>query len=64
VIPAPPAGTQIVVHAAVTGSHGAIVHPRGAVGVITRTPVAGEVHFLIRFPDGFEISLRHPDLRL
>jgi hypothetical protein len=57
VIPAPPAGTQIVVHAAVTGSHGAIVHPRGAVGVITRTPVAGEVHFLIRFPDGFEISL-------
>ena len=56
-LPAPPAGTQIVVHAPVLGSHGAVVHPRGAVGVITRTPVAGEVHFLVRFPDGFETSL-------
>jgi uncharacterized protein len=56
-LPAPPAGTQIVVHAPVLGSHGTVVHPRGAVGVITRTPVAGEVHFLVRFPDGFETSL-------
>lgn len=56
-LPTPPAGTQIVVHAPVLGSHGAVVHPRGAVGVITRTPVAGEVHFLVRFPDGFETSL-------
>lgn len=56
-LPIPPAGTQIVVHAPVLGSHGAVVHPRGAVGVITRTPVAGEVHFLVRFPDGFETSL-------
>jgi hypothetical protein len=55
--PAPPAGTQIVVHAPVLGSHGAVVHPRGAVGVITRTPVVGELHFLVRFPDGFEASL-------
>jgi hypothetical protein len=56
-IPAPPAGTQIVVHSPVLGSHGAVVHPRGAVGVITRTPVVGETHFLVRFPDGFETSL-------
>jgi len=56
-LPIPPAGTQIVVLAPVTGSHGAVVHPRGTVGVITRTPVVGELHFLIRFPDGFEASL-------
>lgn len=55
--PSPPAGTQIVVQAPVLGSHGAVVHPRGAVGVITRTPVVGEAHFLVRFHDGFETSL-------
>ena len=42
----------------VRGTGGSLVHPRGAVGVITRTPAGeGERHFLVRFPDGFEGSL-------
>ncbi len=32
------------------------VHPRGAVGIIARTPAGTEEHYLIRFPDGFETS--------
>ncbi len=33
------------------------MHPRGAVGVVTRTPAAEGEHFLVRFPDGCEKSL-------
>lgn len=32
------------------------VHPRGAVGIIARTPAGTENHYLIRFPDGFETA--------
>ncbi|MDR2674763.1 MAG: nucleotidyltransferase domain-containing protein [Opitutaceae bacterium] len=51
------AGTQVVVHQEVRGSNGAAVHPRGAVGVVARTPAGTEVNYLIRFADGFETSL-------
>jgi len=52
-----PAGTQVVSRLAIHGSHDTVVHPRGAVGVITRTPVAGEINYTVRFPDGFEAAL-------
>jgi len=52
------AGTQVVSLVEVRGTGGSLAHPRGAVGVVTRTPAsAGERHFLVRFPDGFEGSL-------
>jgi len=51
------AGTQVVVHQEVRGTHGAAVHPRGAVGIVARTPAGVEVHYLIRFSDGFETSI-------
>jgi uncharacterized protein len=52
------AGTQVVSLVEVRGTSDSLVHPRGAVGVVTRTPAsAGERHFLVRFPDGFEGSL-------
>jgi hypothetical protein len=51
------AGTQVVALAEVRGSNNSVAHPRGAVGVITRTPAGAEQHFLVRFPDGFEKSL-------
>jgi predicted nucleotidyltransferase len=52
-----PAGTQIVSRLEIRGSQGACVHPRGVVGIITRTPCGHETHYLVRFPDGFEASL-------
>src|SRR4051812_34552174 len=52
------AGTQVVSLVEVRGTNHSLVHPRGAVGVVTRTPAGDEKHFLVRFPDGFEASLQ------
>ncbi|MEI8234149.1 MAG: nucleotidyltransferase domain-containing protein [Verrucomicrobiota bacterium] len=51
------AGTQVVVLVEIRGSNDVLVHPRGAVGVVTRTPAGTESHYLVRFPDGFESSM-------
>lgn len=50
------AGTQVVVTIEARGTNAMPVHPRGAVGIIARTPAGTEEHYLIRFPDGFETS--------
>jgi len=51
------AGTQVVSLVEVRGTNHSLVHPRGAVGVVTRTPAVEGEAFLVRFPDGFEKSL-------
>ena len=51
------AGTQVVALAEVRGTNNSLGHPRGAVGVITRSPTSPGERFLIRFPDGFEAAL-------
>jgi len=51
------AGTQVVALVEIRGPNQSLVHPRGAVGVVTRTPAGKEERFLVRFPDGFEKSL-------
>jgi hypothetical protein len=51
------AATQIVTLVEIRGASDTLVHPRGAVGVVTRTPCAGERSFRVRFPDGYEVSL-------
>jgi predicted nucleotidyltransferase len=56
------AGTQVVSLVNVHGTNNSLVHPRGAVGVITRTPTGDQQHFLVRFPDGFEASLPRESL--
>ena len=58
------AGTQIVSRVEVRGTNNSLVHPRGAVGVITRTPAGQEKHFLVRFPDGFEFSLQRGQMEV
>jgi uncharacterized protein len=58
------AGTQVVALLEVRGPNNSLVHPRGAVGVVTRTPaVEGEKH-LVRFPDGFEASFESAQLEV
>jgi predicted nucleotidyltransferase len=52
-----PAGTQIVSLVETRGSQDRLAHPRGAVGIVTRTPCGHEQHYLVRFPDGYETSL-------
>src|ERR1041384_7656158 len=56
------AGTQVVSLVEVRGTNNSLVHPRGAVGVVTRTPAVEGEKFMIRFPDGFEASLAKEQL--
>jgi predicted nucleotidyltransferase len=56
------AGTQIVSLIEVRGTNNSLVHPRGAVGVVTRAPAVAGERFLVRFPDGFETSLSREQL--
>src|SRR5438094_717332 len=58
------AGTQVVSLVEIRGTNNSLVHPRGAVGVVTRTPTGGQNQFLVRFPDGFEASLTREQLEV
>src|SRR5437773_3214113 len=58
------AGTQVVSLVEVRGTNNSLVHPRGAVGVVTRTPTGDQNQFLVRFPDGFEASFTREKLEV
>ena len=58
------AGTQVVSLVEIRGTNNSLVHPRGAVGVVTRTPAGDQLEFLVRFPDGFEASLARSNLEV
>ena len=58
------AGTQVVSLVEVRGTNDSLVHPRGTVGVVTRTPTGDQVQFLVRFPDGFEKALERGQLEV
>jgi hypothetical protein len=58
------AGTQVVSLVEVRGTNNSLVHPRGAVGVVTRTAAVEGEKFLVRFPDGFEASLAKNQLEV
>jgi len=58
------AGTQVVSLVEVRGPSNSLVHPRGAVGVVTRTPAVEGEKFLVRFPDGFESAFQPEQLEV
>ena len=58
------AGTQVVALLEVRGPGNSLVHPRGAVGVVTRTPAVEGEKFLVRFPDGFEAPFAKDQLEV
>jgi len=58
------AGTQVVSLVEVRGTNDSLVHPRGAVGVVTRTPTGDQTQFLVRFPDGFEKALERSQIEV
>ena len=58
------AGTQVVSLVEVRGPNGSLVHPRGAVGVVTRTPAVAGENFIVRFPDGFQKSLERSEIEV
>lgn len=50
-------GTQVVALTAILGPEGQILHPRGAVGVVVRSPGESEPGYRVRFLDGVEATL-------
>jgi uncharacterized protein len=55
-------GTQVVVLREVIGDAGRILHPRGSVGVVIKSPRDIDHAYRVRFLDGVEESLRRDDL--
>ena len=55
-------GTQVVALRNVVGPNGRTLHPRGAVGVVVKSPTDLNHAYRIRFPDGVEESLHSADL--
>jgi len=58
------AGTQVVALLEVRGPNNSLVHPRGALGAVTRTPAVTGEKYLARFPDGFEASFESAQLEV
>ncbi len=58
------AGAQVVTLADVMGLGRRTLHPRGAVGVIIKSPNDHQHTYRVRFTDGVEASLAHDDLVL
>lgn len=57
-------GTQIVTVKDIIGPNGRTLHPRGAVGVIVRSPRDLDHSYRVKFPDGVEEALKADDLTL
>lgn len=56
------AGTQVVASVEITSPEGQTLYPRGAVGVVVRSPADKSHAYRVRFPDGVEASLKHDEL--
>jgi predicted nucleotidyltransferase len=59
-----PVGTQVVALVEARGVNGAVVHPRGAVGVVAQSPADYWHSYRVRFPDDSEASFRRNDLAI
>jgi len=57
-------GTQVVTLREIVGQNGRTLHPRGAVGVVVKSPVDLTHDYRIRFPDGVEESLKTSEVTL
>jgi hypothetical protein len=57
-------GTQVVALVEILGQNRLVLHPRGSVGVVVRSPTDLEHPYRVRFPDGIEESLHQDQLRM
>lgn len=57
-------GTQVVTLVDILGSAGLVLHPRGTVGVIVKSPTDHEHSYRVRFPDGFETPLKRSEVTM
>src|SRR4051794_1340606 len=57
-------GTQVVALVEVVGQSGKVLHPRGSVGVVVRSPADSDHSYRVRFADGSEASLRRDQVTM
>ena len=57
-------GTQVVTRVDVPGSAGLVLHRRGTVGVVVKSPTDHEHSYRVRFPDGFEAALKRGEVTM
>src|SRR6266566_1514421 len=57
-------GTQVVTLVDIPGAAGLVLHPRGTVGVIVKSPTDLEHSYRVRFPDGFEAPLKRGEITM
>lgn len=57
-------GTQVVALVEILGPNGKVLHPRGSVGVVIRSPSDLEHAYRVRFPDGVEELLRRDQVTM
>jgi hypothetical protein len=57
-------GTQVVTLVNIPGAAGLVVHPRGTVGVVVRSPADLEHSYRVRFPDGLEAPLKPSEVTM
>jgi hypothetical protein len=57
-------GTQVVTLVDIPGSAGLVLHPRGTVGVIVKSPPDLEHSYRVRFLDGFEAPLKQNEITM
>ena len=48
----------------IPSSAGLVFHPRGTVGVVAKSPADHEHSYRVRFPDGFEASLKRNEVAM
>ncbi|HTU88765.1 MAG TPA: nucleotidyltransferase domain-containing protein, partial [Gemmataceae bacterium] len=58
------AGTQIVTLVDIPSAAGLVLHPRGTVGVIVKSPTDHDHSYRVRFPDGFEAALKRNEVTM
>jgi predicted nucleotidyltransferase len=57
-------GTQVVTLADIPGAAGLVLHPRGTVGVVLKSPTDHEHSYRVRFPDGLEVALKRSEIEM
>jgi len=57
-------GTQVVTLVDIPGSAGLVLHPRGTVGVVVKSPADHEHSYRVRFPDGLEAALKRSEVMM
>ncbi len=57
-------GTQVVTLVDIPGFASLVLHPRGTVGVVVKSPTDHEHSYRVRFPDGFEAALKRNEITM